>query len=89
MAQTQHIISGIVRDFQDNPVAQARLYFISGPVSLPDIAALTDSDGLVTLSVPSPGTYTLGCAAEGFSSTTVTVTVTSDQETSIAIKLKP
>lgn len=89
MAQPQHIISAIVRDLRNDPVAQARVYFISGPVPLPDIAALTDGNGLVTLSVPSTGTYTIGCTAEGFSTTTVTITVTSDQETSITIKLKP
>ena len=36
-------IAGVVVDPRGNPVEEARVYFVEGPVPLPDIAALTDS----------------------------------------------
>jgi hypothetical protein len=58
-------IAGVVVDAEGNPVEEARVYFVEGPVPLPDIAALTDSSGRFALSVPTAGTYQLGIASEG------------------------
>ena len=58
-------IAGVVVDAEGNPVEEARVYFVVGPVPLPDIAALTDSSGRFALSVPTSGTYQLGIASEG------------------------
>jgi hypothetical protein len=58
-------IAGVVVDAEGNPVEEARVYFVEGPVPLPDIAALTDSSGRFALSVPTSGTYQLGIASEG------------------------
>ena len=58
-------IAGVVVDAQGNPIEGARVYFVEGPVPLPDIAALTDSSGHFALSAPISGTYQLGVASEG------------------------
>jgi hypothetical protein len=58
-------ISGVVVDARGDPVEEARVYFVEGPVSLPDIAALTDSNGHFALSAPVPGTYVIGVTSEG------------------------
>ena len=58
-------IAGVVVDAEGNPVEEARVHFVEGPVPLPDIAALTDSGGRFVLSAPTPGTYRLGVASEG------------------------
>ena len=88
MVRIPSVISGIVRDPLGSPVAQARVYFTDGPVPLPDIAALTDSDGAFSLSAPSVGTYTIECVAEGFTSTAVTVTLAGSQKIQTEIRLR-
>jgi len=87
MGRIQRVIWGTVRDAQGNPVAHARVYFTAGPVPLPDIAVLTDTRGAFSLSAPSPGTYEIGGAADGFAPTSVTVKVTPDRETQVEIVL--
>jgi Carboxypeptidase regulatory-like domain len=87
--QLHSVISGIVRGPDGQPVPQARVYFTRGPVPLPDIAALTDSAGKFSLSVPSVGTYTIECTAEGFAPTTEMVTVTDSEEIQLEIQLRP
>jgi hypothetical protein len=49
--------------------------FTAGPVSLPDIAALTDRHGSFTLTAPTAGTYEIEAVADGFRSKKVSVTV--------------
>lgn len=88
MAGHQSVISGTVRDPQRQPVMDARAYFVDGPVPLPDIAVLTDSNGKFSLTAPVPGTYHIGCTADGFASTTTTVSVKSGQDVQIEIELK-
>lgn len=88
MARVPNVISGIVRNPRGEPVAQARVYFIGGPVPLPDIAALTDSGGAFSLSAPTPGTYHIECAVEGFAPTVATVAVTEGQEVQLEIWLR-
>lgn len=68
-------ITGTVLDPSRAPVAGARVYFVAGPVALPEIAALTDSAGAFSLSAPAPGDYTVGASADGFTNATATVTV--------------
>lgn len=88
MSGKPRIISGIVRDSKGQPVGDARVYFIGGPVPLPDVAVLTDKTGRFTLSAPTTGAYTIQCAAEGFATATVTVNVTSTQDMQVVIRLK-
>lgn len=83
------VVAGRVSKTGGQPVAQARVYWMSGPVSLPDIVTLTDEAGKFSLSAPVGGTYQLGCTADGFAPATVTVAVKGGQNTQIEIVLKP
>jgi protocatechuate 3,4-dioxygenase beta subunit len=56
------LIVGTVVDARGEPVAGATVYFVEGPVPLPDIAAVTDAEGRFTLTAPAPGPYTVGGA---------------------------
>jgi hypothetical protein len=88
MERVPLLISGVVRDPAGNPVPEARVYFTSGPVPLPEIAALTDAGGQFTLSVPAAGTYGLECNADGFASEAVTVRAKSGEDSRVAVTLK-
>lgn len=57
MPQPSPTIAGQVLEPDGRPASQARVYFISGPVPLPDIAMLTGAAGTFSLSVPSEGVY--------------------------------
>ena len=88
MAEKSAVISGIVRDPSGKPVTDARVYFAKGPMPLPDIAALTNSNGAFSLSAPSAGTYSIECNASGFAPIAATVTVASGQKVQLDIGLK-
>ncbi len=81
------LISGTVRDPHGVPVPEARVYFTSGPVSLPDIAVLTGSDGSFTLAVPAAGTYRIEAAADGFLPISATVTAAGGERTEVDLRL--
>jgi hypothetical protein len=49
------IVHGQVLDPHGKPEREASVYIISAPVSMPDIAQLTDEQGRFTLSAPIPG----------------------------------
>jgi hypothetical protein len=84
-------IAGVVVDAEGNPVEEARVYFVEGPVPLPDIAALTDSSGRFALSAPVSGTYQLGVSSEGSASSvqqkTVKVEVGGERGSDLEIQL--
>ncbi|MBZ0288658.1 MAG: carboxypeptidase-like regulatory domain-containing protein [Anaerolineae bacterium] len=82
-----HRISGTIRDQNGKPVAGARVYFTSSPVSLPDIAALTDADGTFIVTVPVSGDYTLAAAAGDTPPTAFRVTVGVAEETRLEIRI--
>lgn len=63
MGEQAVIIQGVVQTGDGEAVAGARIYFISGPGPLPDIAALTGNDGTFILSVPTTGEYVIGASA--------------------------
>ena len=88
MANNPSIISGTVLDPDRQPVADARVYFIEGPVPLPDLAILTDRNGEFTLTAPAAGTYKIGCTANGFEPTSVTVNVKRGQDVQVDIVLR-
>lgn len=81
------LIRGVVRDPQGLPVPQARAQFLSGPDPLPDIAALTDSDGTFILSAPSPGNYRIECTADGFVPVVTSVDLREAEEAHLEISL--
>lgn len=73
MSPNPALVSGLVHDENGQPVPMARVFFVSGPGSLPDIAALTDDHGAFTVSVGLSGTYQLQCVADGFHPTKLEV----------------
>ena len=81
------VIFGVVRDPDGNPVGGARIVYASAPVAMPDIAALTGSDGGFVLSAPAPGLYVLGCYAEGYSSASVSTHVAGAETVRVQITL--
>ena len=83
------LISGKVHDPAGAPLSFARLYIVDGPVSVPDIAILSGSDGSFRLDVPAPGRYRLGCALDGYATRTVEVDVVANAETRVEITLTP
>ena len=53
-------------DEERRPLGGARVYVVSAPVSMPDIAQLTDAQGGFALAAPAAGTYRIGIAAENY-----------------------
>lgn len=80
-------IVGTVTGPSGEPIAEASVYFMEGPVPLPDIAQLTDGEGRFQLTAPVPGTYRLGARAEGFAAAEVTVEVGGDAEVVVEVGL--
>ncbi len=59
------LISGRVLTAEGEPVASAAVYFVRGPVALPDVAQITGADGGFSLTAPVPGPYRIGVNAPG------------------------
>jgi hypothetical protein len=81
-------IRGTVVDAARDPVGWATVWFASGDHPTPDIAAVTDDDGRFSLTAPAPGTYRIGCRAEGHDVVETDVRVTTD-DVEITITLTP
>jgi hypothetical protein len=69
------VIHGVVRDEDGRRVEAARVFFASGPVPLPDVAALTAADGTFQLTAPVPGRYSLMCVLDDGRSETRSIEV--------------
>lgn len=82
------VITGRVCTADKQPVAEARVYFVAGPVALPDITTLTNSAGKFSLSAPVDGTYQIGCTVDGFETATASVAITKGQNAHLEISLK-
>jgi hypothetical protein len=59
------LICGRVLTAEGEPVAAAAVYFVRGPVALPDVAQVTGADGGFSLTAPVPGRYRVGVNAPG------------------------
>lgn len=81
------VIFGVVRDDNGNPVSEARVSFLAGPVPLPDIAAFTDIDGSFALSAPGAGEYVIAVNIEQFVRKELKITLESNEEKHVAINL--
>ena len=57
-------VAGRVETADGRPVAGARVAFVAGPGSWPDIAALTDAAGRFSLNAPQPGVFRIGCTSD-------------------------
>jgi hypothetical protein len=88
MAGRADVISGVVRGPSGEPVKDARVSFTSGPVALPDTAALTGDDGSFSLSAPAPGEYSISFNADGFAPKVITVTAGEGEKTRLDVRLK-
>jgi hypothetical protein len=88
MPDSFHILSGQVVDPAGKAVALASVYFVGGPVALPDIALLTGADGSFTLAVPVEGRYEIGIRADHYQAQTATF-VAGGQENALRIVLRP
>jgi hypothetical protein len=87
MTQGTSVISGVVKDNSGNAISEARVSFITGPVRLPDIAALTDINGSFVLSAPVPGDYVIEVVSDKFVTEKVKIKIESNQEKHIEINL--
>jgi hypothetical protein len=81
------VVRGTVLTGSGEPLGGARVYFVRGPVALPDIAALTAEDGSFVLSAPAAGEYEIGAAADGFASSEVSVRVAEGDSARVTLHL--
>lgn len=81
-------ILGTVTGPNGEKIAEASVYFIDGPVPLPDIAQLTDDDGRFRLAAPAPGTYRIGVRGPSLETAEVTVEVHDEPELTASITLR-
>jgi hypothetical protein len=88
MAKNISVISGIVRSGTGQPVAGARVFIVSSPVPVPDVALLTDSNGRFSLTAPAPGAYVIGCSSDKFGTASVTVNVPNGQNVEVEIRFR-
>jgi hypothetical protein len=87
MATKPFIVAGVVRGPAGEQVAQARVFIARGPVPVPDIAALTDTEGRFTLSLPARGSYEVACVAEGYAPSSTTLEVADDRDLRVELRL--
>lgn len=86
------VIRGVVLTAGGRPVAGARVFFRSGPGSLPDVAALTGDDGTFALTAPVAGTYEVAAAADDDSepaSTTVSLATGETAAVTLHLRTRP
>lgn len=81
------VISGVVKDNNGNAIPGARVSFISGPVPLPDIAAVTDNNGSFVISAPVTGDYVIEVVSDQFIPKRSEVAVKSNERKDIEINL--
>lgn len=80
-------IRGSVRGPNGDPVAEASVYFMAGPVPLPDIAQLTDDEGRFQLTAPAPGTYRIGVRTGEGEAAEVTVEVVGEEDVELEVRV--
>ncbi len=62
----RNLVTAVIRDTLRRPVSDVRVSIESSPVPIPDIAALSDEHGEVSITVPSAGQYSFVFAAKGY-----------------------
>jgi hypothetical protein len=83
------VLRGKLLDWQGQPIPAGTVYFLAGPVPLPDIAVRTDASGGFALTVPVPGRYCLGARAAGFAAGELVVDVGHVSEVQVELTLQP
>lgn len=88
MARSPSVIFGVVKSPDGKPVSNARVYFVSGPVPLQDIAAVTDSSGAFSLTAPAPGEYVIESVADKYGARSSKVKVKGGEQVRLNLKLR-
>jgi hypothetical protein len=83
------VIRGTVLSSGGEPLRGARVYFVGGPVPLPDIAALAADDGSFSLTAPAAGDYEIGAAADGFAPSSAGIRVAEAGSADVTLRLEP
>jgi hypothetical protein len=68
-------------------IEEASVYFMEGPVPLPDIAQLTNEQGEFRMAAPVPGTYRIGVRAGDSEPIEMTVEIRDEPEQVVEVKL--
>ena len=82
------VIDGVVSDEEGRALADVTVAFLSAPVAVPDIAALTGPDGRFAVTAPVSGAYTLIASADGYATQHVTVQVELERSTETQIDVR-
>lgn len=81
-------ILGTVTGPNGEKITEASVYFMDGPVPLPDIAQITDDDGRFRLAAPVPGIYHIGVRGLDAETTAeITVEVHDEPEVEAQVRL--
>jgi protocatechuate 3,4-dioxygenase beta subunit len=80
------LISGIVTDSDGQSVAGARVLLSQSPVPVPDVAAVTDSEGRFALSAPTPGQYAVAAFADGHAPADLKLDIDGDVDVVLTLK---
>ena len=75
MSSNAATLSGIVLDATGQPVAGARVYLVSAPGPVPDVAVLTGADGRFVLGAARAGRYEVACSTDAQGAATASVEV--------------
>lgn len=79
-------IRGHVVDPQGQPVAEASVYIVSAPASMPDIAQLTDDHGQFIISAPVRGRYTVGVRSDSWGLAQTDVEVSGKEPVTVEVQ---
>ena len=82
------LITGTVRGPNGKPISGARCFFTDGPVAFPEIAAITDDQGVFSLTAPAAGKWVVSCAADDLSAKTATVKVSGGKPARLDFQLE-
>jgi uncharacterized GH25 family protein len=89
MDKEAKIISGVVKDHTGKPISNAVISFVTAPVSVQDIAALTDTNGNFSLSVPSEGEYIIKVNSDRHNEKNIKIKIDRNQKRQIEVSLIP
>ena len=68
---TSFALDGVVTDLAGKPLAGVSIAYASAPVSMPEVALLSDANGSFRVALPVAGSYELSFHLDGFRSTQV------------------
>ena len=87
---TGTLINGTVHRVGGGAVVEARIFFSNAPVSVTDVALLTDDQGRFILYAPVPGHYEVACHAEGMDPVTIALDISHGQaDAQMGIEMSP